>query len=78
MRREPVEIRFYSGARADETPREFTWRGEAFPVERLLEETLIEGPDGVRERMFKVMVAGGRVFTLVFRQGHGYVLQEEV
>lgn len=78
MRREPVEISFYSGARANETPRRFTWRGETFPVERLMEESLVEGPDGVRERVFRVEVAGGRVFTLVYRQGRGYVLQEEV
>jgi hypothetical protein len=75
---EPVDIEFYSGARADETPRAFVWKGERLAVERLVEERLIQGPDGIRERRFKVMVEGGRLFTLAYRQGQGYVLQEEV
>jgi len=75
---EPVEIVFYSGGRADETPSAFVWKGERLNVDRLVEERLIEGPDGVRERRFRVMVEGGRLFTLAYRQGQGYVLQEEV
>lgn len=73
----PARIVFYSGAREEETPREFTCEGVRYVIDRLLEEQLVEDKERSTSRVFKVRVEGGRVFTLVYRDGQGFLVQEE-
>jgi len=77
MRLTPVDIIFYSGSRADERPAAFVLDGERVEVERLIGERLIEGPDRSRAREFTLRAVGGRVFRLIYKDGEGYLVQED-
>jgi len=56
--REPeIEIRFYAGGRADETPRALVWAGVEEPVEVL--RSRLEERNGVRRRTFRLGLADG-------------------
>jgi len=77
LRLVPAKISFYSGSRADETPRAFMCEGVTREVKRLLGERLIKGLHGVTEREYLVQVEGEGHFRLLYRDGEGYVILEE-
>jgi len=73
-----VKAGYYSGRRPDERPLWFELGGERIEVERLVSETLEEGPGRNRIRRFRVRAAGGREFTLVYDGESTYLVQEEL
>lgn len=58
----PVAVRFYAGAKADQTPREVLWHGAWQPVRLLAEELTAPAGGGPPWRVFRLELAtGGRI-----------------
>jgi MFS family permease len=56
---EPIDVRSYAGAQADESPREVVIRGETLAVEEV-ERSWQEERDGKRLRCYRLRLHGGR------------------
>ena len=62
----PIQVECYAGAKADETPRRFSWEGQTVEVGEVLDrwyqvESKLEWP---RADYFKVCAANGREYLL--------------
>jgi hypothetical protein len=69
MKLVPVEVRSYSGIKADETPRAFTFQGKVYQV--IVHQLALElMPDGRRIRRFEV-TSGDQRFCLAFEETVG-------
>ena len=62
----PIEVECYAGAKADETPRRFTWEGRLIEVGVVLDHWYqVEGqPEWPRADCFKVRGADRREYLL--------------
>lgn len=64
---EPVRVEFYSGSKADQTPRAVWVGGERVEVARVVEERLEEThPERLRRRRLVVETAGGQRLVLTY------------
>ncbi len=66
MRLIPIQVECYSGAKADETPRRFTWEEQDIEVAEVLDRwyQVVSQPEWPRADYFKVRGADGRDYLL--------------
>jgi hypothetical protein len=62
----PVQVECYAGAKADETPRQFTWQARTVQVEEILDRwyQVESKPEWPRADYFKVHGEDGREYLL--------------
>ena len=80
-RRRTVNLLFYEGARAEESPRSVVTGGEEEPVEVLgsWREEVADGPTTTRRWRFRLRAADGSELEVVRADGqHGWLVQREV
>lgn len=62
----PIQVECYAGAKADETPRRFTWKGQTIGVAEVLDRwyQVESKPEWPRADYFKVRAEDGREYLL--------------
>ncbi|MCK9274375.1 MAG: hypothetical protein M0P57_04715 [Syntrophales bacterium] len=64
MRFEEITVRCYSGYKASETPRSFTYRGRDFAIVEVVDRWYEEGTGRSRLDYFKARTEGGETFII--------------
>ena len=66
MKLTPIEVECYAGIKADETPRRFSWEGQAVEVRDVLDRwyQIESKPEWPRADYFKVRGVDGREYLL--------------
>jgi hypothetical protein len=66
MKRIPIEVECYAGAKADETPRRFTWEERTIEVHEVLDRwyQVENKPEWPRADYFEVRAADAREYLL--------------
>ncbi len=66
MPEEKIEVIAYSGARGEETPRSFVFRGDHVEVNQVLDMWIEEGLERSRKRFFRLKGSDGYVHKIYF------------
>ena len=66
MKLTPIKVECYAGIKADETPRRFSWEGQAVEVREVLDRwyQIESKPEWPRADYFKVRGVDGREYLL--------------